>query len=401
VDAAAVLGLEIARARRARRWPVTELAERAGVSRHTVRAVEDGAPTVAIGTVFELAIIVGVACSGSTVRSCRTSSRGAGTGWRCCPPASASRALPCTTSSDPVSGSAPTEAYVWVWLPGRETPVVAGRLERVDEVVFFNYGQSYLARADAVPLYLPELLTYLLESGSDRIGALDFQASPSDYAPRLGSGTLEEMQTAADRLQAGEELSPELAAALLRGTSIGGARPKVLLDDGGRARIAKLSSTTDPYPVVRAEGVAMELARRVGLDVPRVEVTSCLGRDVLLVDRFDRVDGTGQRRMLVSALTLLGLDEMVGRYATYHALADLVRHRFTDPAATLRELFGRIVFNICVGNTDDHARNHAALWDGTALTLTPAYDLCPQLRSGGEASQAMAIARDGSRASRL
>jgi serine/threonine-protein kinase HipA len=67
----------------------------------------------------------------------------------------------------------------------------------------------------------------------------------------------------------------------------------------------------------------------------------------------------------------------------------------------LRELFVRIVFNICVGNTDDHARNHAAFWDGSMLTMTPAYDLCPQLRSGTEANQAMAIGRDGQRASRL
>lgn len=173
------------------------------------------------------------------------------------------------------------------------------------------------------------------------------------------------------------------------------------LGDGDRHLIAKLSSATDPYPVVKAEAVAMDLARRVGLDVAATEVTTCLGRDVLLVERFDRTQIAGQRRMLVSALTMLGLDEMMGRYATYHALADLIRHRFTNPAATLRELFSRIVFNICVGNTDDHARNHAAFWDGTALTLTPAYDLCPQLRSGTEVNQAMAIGRGGQRAGRL
>lgn len=245
------------------------------------------------------------------------------------------------------------------------------------------------------------LLSYLLESGSDRIGALDFQTSAFTYVPRLGSASLEELQTAADKLLAGEELSPDLGMALLRGTSIGGARPKVLLGDGGRQLIAKLSSATDPYPVVKAEGVAMELARRVGLDVARTEVTTCLGRDVLLVERFDRTGVRGQRQMLVSALTMLGLDKMMGRYATYPALADRVRQRFTNPTATLRELFGRIVFSVCVGNTDDHARNHSAFWDGRALTLTPTYDLCPQPRSGTDANQAMAIGRDGQRASRL
>ncbi len=87
------------------------------------------------------------------------------------------------------------------------------------------------------------------------------------------------------------------------------------------------------------------------------------------------------------------------RNATDLALADN-GSRGGSPA-TLRELFARIVFNICVGNTDDHARNHAAFRDGSMRTLTPAYDLCPQLRSGTEANQAMAIGRAGQRASRL
>jgi serine/threonine-protein kinase HipA len=346
----------------------------------------------------------------------------------------------------------PAGAYVWVWLPGSPEPVVAGFLAPDGEILAFNYGRSYLERPDAVPLYLPELplrrgrirplgamtvagclsdsgpdawgqrvvlarltdrrtagrdtaelsmLTYLLESGSDRIGALDFQASPTRYVARAASATLEEMLTAADRLEAGEPLSPALNHALLRGTSIGGARPKVLVDHEGRTFIGKLASSTDPYPVVKAEAVGMELARRVGLDTSETRITSCLGKDVLLVRRFDRTDVPGQRRMLVSALTILGLDEMEARYATYPALADEIRRRFTDPKRTLRELYARIVFNVCIGNTDDHARNHAAFWDGRQLTLSPAYDLCPQPRSGEEAAQAMAIGRNGERRSRF
>jgi serine/threonine-protein kinase HipA len=209
------------------------------------------------------------------------------------------------------------------------------------------------------------------------------------------------MVAAAGRLDDGLPLPPAMATALLHGTSVGGARPKVLLSDGDRRLIAKLSSRSDPYPVVRAEAVAMELARRVGLDVPGTEVTEVLGHDVLLVDRFDRPGGGRQRRMLVSALTILNLDVMMARYATYYDLADVIRSRFAEPRQTLRELFSRIVFNICVSNTDDHARNHAAFWDGQILRLTPAYDICPQPRSGGEATQAMAIRRDGYRYSQL
>ena len=94
---------------------------------------------------------------------------------------------------------------------------------------------------------------------------------------------------------------------------------------------------------------------------------------------------------MVSALTLLGLDEMMERYASYEVLAEIIRHRFSDPKQTLRELFKRLVFNVLCGNTDDHARNHAAFWDGKELSLTPAYDICPQGRTGNEASQAMLI----------
>jgi len=94
---------------------------------------------------------------------------------------------------------------------------------------------------------------------------------------------------------------------------------------------------------------------------------------------------------MVSALTLFGMDEMMARYASYEDLAEIVRHRFSGPKKTLKELFGRICFNILCGNTDDHARNHAAFWDGRALTLTPAYDVCPQGRTGNVATQAMLI----------
>jgi serine/threonine-protein kinase HipA len=348
--------------------------------------------------------------------------------------------------------SEPQTAYVWTWLPGATDPVVAGRVDADGPVHVFTYARSYRQRAEAVPLYEPELplvpgtlrpgggltlagclrdslpdswgqrvilagrlghldafsdtgdlslLTYMLESGSDRIGALDFQESPTRYAPRSGSATLEQLMGAAAELEAGHTLPVPLAEALMRGTSVGGARPKALLADGGRTLIAKFSSATDVRPVVTAEGVAMELARRVGLDVAPVQVVSVAGKDVLLVERFDRP--AGRRRHMVSAMTVLGLDEFTGaRYGSYALLADQIRRSFTAPEAALRELFSRIVFNVLVGNTDDHPRNHAAFVnaDGT-LTLTPAYDVCPQPRSVPQASQAMAIGRNGERASRL
>ncbi len=337
------------------------------------------------------------------------------------------------------------EAYVWAWLPGATEPVVAGRLHAHDGIVTFNYGRSYLERPGAIPLYLPELplesgelppragltmpgcirdaapdawgrrvilnrqfglkgneaaqqeiseLTFLLESGSDRIGALDFQRSPTVYEPRAPqNATLEELLQSAERVEQGIPLSPELDQALFHGSSIGGARPKALVEDEGDKHVAKFSSSSDLYSVVKGEYIAMRLAALCGIDAAPVSLVRAAEKDVLLVERFDRVraaDGW-QRRSMVSALTLLGLDEMMARYASYQDLAEIIRHRFTEPSRTLRELFGRIVFNILCGNNDDHARNHAAFWDGEMLTLTPAYDICPQGRSGQEATQAMLI----------
>jgi serine/threonine-protein kinase HipA len=345
--------------------------------------------------------------------------------------------------------SEPEVAFVWVWLPGAVEPVIAGRLDPVGPAVTFTYGQSYLEREDAMPLYLPELplkrgaisppvgeipgciadaapdawgqrvilyrmtgradaettelgpLTYLLRSGSDRIGALDFQTSPREYVPRgMNHADLDELAESAERVERGLPLSPELDQALLHGSSVGGARPKALLDDGEGTLIAKFSSTTDTFPVVKGEFVAMELARRSGIEAAPVRLATAHGRDALLVERFDRPGG-GSRRAMVSALTMLGLDEAGARYGSYADLADQVRARFTEAKSTLRELFSRIVFNILCSNTDDHPRNHAAFWDGEALSLTPAYDICPQLRSGGEAAQLMAIGRDGWRMSQV
>ena len=188
-------------------------------------------------------------------------------------------------------------------------------------------------------------------------------------------------------------LTPDLDQALVHGTSLGGARPKAMIEDSDSKMIAKFSSSTDTYNVVKAEFVAMRLAARSGLNVAPVSLAHVAGKDVLLVARFDREktkDGW-TRKAMVSALTLFGLDAMMARYASYEDLAEIIRHRFTSPNPTLHELYGRLVFNILCGNTDDHARNHAGFWDGEQLTLTPAYDICPQSRSGNVASQAMLI----------
>jgi serine/threonine-protein kinase HipA len=175
------------------------------------------------------------------------------------------------------------EAFVWIWLPEETKPIVAGRLEADSGNILFNYGKSYLDRIannkPVIPIYEPELplqagalplsegltmpgcirdaspdawgrrviinkklgrkgadtdtaeldeLIYLLESGSDRIGALDFQRSPFEYVPRAANNvSMEELIESAERVEQGIPLSAELDQALFHGSAIGGARPKV------------------------------------------------------------------------------------------------------------------------------------------------------------------------------
>jgi serine/threonine-protein kinase HipA len=220
------------------------------------------------------------------------------------------------------------EGYVWIWLPNETRPVVAGKLEVQGDTLSFNYGKSYLERIKdtppAIPIYEPELplkvgalpnldglkmpgcirdsahdawgrrviinkklgskgkdndtasldeLAYLLESGSDRIGALDFQQSPTDYVPRSAKNvSMEELIQSAERVENGIPLTLELDQALYHGSSIGGARPKALIEEKGTKYIAKFSATNDLYSVVKAEFIAMRLAELAGIDVAPISL---------------------------------------------------------------------------------------------------------------------------------
>lgn len=239
------------------------------------------------------------------------------------------------------------------------------------------------------------LADLMLASSSDRFGAIDFQASAIDYAPRTSTASLE-MLAAAAAVFDDTGIPPTDATALRQGAALGGARPKAAYTDGfGTQWIAKFESASDRGPTIRAEAAALELARDVGITVPRSRIRMIGRTPVLLIKRFDR-GPRGTRYQTTSMLSVLGLTEMNGRYATYPDFLD----RLDGDAAT--ELFTRIAFNIAIGNTDDHARNHAAHWDGHHLTLAPAYDLDPTARTTGhDANQAIAYSRTGTRTSSL
>lgn len=342
----------------------------------------------------------------------------------------------------------PAQAFVWIWLPGAGDPVVAARLTERGPRMSFVYGRSYLERNDAIALSLPDLplqddevltladvpgciadagpdswgkrvierrltlppgglssLGYLLESGSNRIGAIDLQHDAEMYVPRAGDeATIEDLAEAAHRVEEGLPLRDVLRRALLQSTTAGGARPKALIADGRLGLLAKFPSVRDRDPTIQGEYVAMRLAQEAGINVADVSLRRVADEQVLLVERFDRTPGSG-RRLLVSAKTLLENRSGAGTtrtgYDSYPLVAEEIRTRFTDPTRTMRELFTRITFNILCGNNDDHAKNHAAFWDGHSLTLSPAFDICPQGGFGVNAEQAMAFGPDGDRVSQV
>lgn len=345
------------------------------------------------------------------------------------------------------------QAYLWLYLPERTEPVVCGQVAFNGQDHVFRYAQSYRDRQDAIALAPPgcalgeltdeawvlddslnsairdacpdgwgrtlimrhyahtpglkarELgeMDFLLGAGPERIGALvatrDAESAPQERIPEV---PLETLLEAADRIDQGQALDSHLEAILRLGTGVGGARPKSLFQQEGEYWIAKFRSHRDPADMVGIEAGGMRLAQKTGIRVAETRIVEALGKRVLLVRRFDRQAGSDGtcRRHLMSAMMLLNLDEqgVHAGYSTYLGLADVLRRYARDFETDGPDLFRRMVFNILVGNIDDHVRNHACFWDGRYLELTPAYDVCPQPGAGLIAAQAMVVGQWGRRA---
>lgn len=329
------------------------------------------------------------------------------------------------------------ECFVYIVLPGETSFVTAGRFRVTPtrggaNVGSFVYGQSYLARANAVPLDPVELrlrrgpfetarmdgffgairdampdswgqrvierhagvaklegFDYLLQGPDDRAGALGFGLNVEPPAPRRKfNRTLDlgRLQQAADAIISDD---PSLAGSaaqqveeLLRlGTSMGGARPKVVVEDDSDLWLAKFSREDDRWNHPRVEHALLDLAKACELNVAESKLTTVAVRDVLLVRRFDRghTQAGYRRHRMVSALTLLRSDDNPIRRTnwSYLLLADEIRRVSARPEADLRELFARMCFNAITSNTDDHPRNHAILARDQDWHLSPAFDLTP------------------------
>ena len=215
-----------------------------------------------------------------------------------------------------------------------------------------------------------------------RQGALRFKEAAD--GPFLASGDganipplirLGELLNAAMRVAANGEDEGDLRLILAPGSSLGGARAKAsVLDQQGELSIAKFPQADDAYPVMHWEAVALDLARRAGIEVPTWRLEQVADRTALLLRRFDR-DGD-IRIPFLSAMSMLGAADNEDH--SYLEIVDALRQFGSQPERDCAQLWRRIVFNILISNTDDHLRNHGFLYDGAGgWRLSPAYDMNP------------------------
>ncbi len=186
---------------------------------------------------------------------------------------------------------------------------------------------------------------------------------------------LPQLLSAAEHVVYGTDSDEDLHLLLAPGSSLGGARPKVSVRDrDGHLAIAKFPHKDDKINKVLWEGVALRLAAKSGISVPDWRIEHVLNKPVLLLRRFDRVQGG--RIPFLSAMSMLGASD--NELHSYLEFVDALRQYGAKLIQDMHELWRRIVFNILISNTDDHLRNHAFLYTGPGgWQLTPAYDLNP------------------------
>lgn len=355
-----------------------------------------------------------------------------------------------------MSWTVTSDCFVYITLPGETEFLTAGRFQRdIDRhgvaTGRFVYGKSYLARDNAVPIDPLELklapktyqtqrmnglfgalrdaspdhwgrrviqrrfgspgpdeLDYLLQSPDDRAGALGFGLNQAPPAPkRQFNQTMDlgKLQEFADAIVANAALpsgadAEQAQELMLEGTSMGGARPKAVVEDDDALWIAKFNRADDTWNHAKVERAMLELAHACGIRRAESKLTTIGNRDALLVKRFDRQrTETGYRRArMLSALTLLRSEDTHQDRSrwSYVLLAEEIRRISAEPKTDARELFKRMCFNALITNNDDHPRNHAVIAMDENWRLSPAYDLVPAMPiSDAERFLALSCGDDG------
>lgn len=301
----------------------------------------------------------------------------------------------------------------WHFPLSEDLPLVAGQEftagERgsapgaIDDARPDRWGERIIRHVDR-PARL-SVLEMLLFAGDDRFGALGVSVSAERYVPRrLGPypqvRDLAQLSSAVEDLQTQAPVTADMQRLVQPGVTLGGARPKALLQTAAGACVVKFSELDDAVDTPLVEHATMTLAARAGI---RVAATGVLplparhgqARHALTIERFDRV--ANYRLHCLSARTLLRAARLP---ESYGALATVLL-RLAHPegqVAQREELFARMVFNILMDNTDDHERNHSVRLglDGY-YELTPAYDVVPTLANLGY--QAMSVGTAGAESS--
>lgn len=326
--------------------------------------------------------------------------------------------------------------YVYIQLPGtmETVPCASLRVRSIGAGAYegtFTYGRRYLERNDVValdPFHLPlttkaqqftklkglpgavrdaspdawgrrviqaklqrpesdiQEMEYLLNGPDDGAGNLSFGRTvepPAIRRPFNRTHQLEALIEATQKLEEDGRLPHEVLEQLEPGTSMGGARPKVTVEDDHKIWLAKLPEKGDRHNMQRIEYATLELARGAGLRVCGTRLERVGKCDALMLERFDREwhpDAKAYWRFgLVSGLTVLDAEDgYLGRDRwSYPLLADELRRWSVKSAEDRRELFRRMVFSAMVTNNDDHPRNHALLHTPGGWRLSPAYDILP------------------------
>jgi serine/threonine-protein kinase HipA len=244
----------------------------------------------------------------------------------------------------------------------------------------------------------------------NRAGALMFGKDPSGPSPVIDivlpaishdGSSLAKLQEAADMLARGEEIDRTYAFYLAPGSEMGGARPKATLDHNGKPALVKFGTATDRIDMGRVEAGCLDLCEMVGLPVPDRDVVDIAGRPALVLARFDRTPKDGylpERRHMISSMTLLGAHEYDREANGYADLVDAMRiHGAKGDMENLSEqIYTRMVANVCIGNTDDHYRNHAYLIsDDGRYEMSPVYDVTPSLQVSSSRSMFFALGKAG------
>ncbi len=256
--------------------------------------------------------------------------------------------------------------------------------------------QARAEQRDVRPLLESDYLLGVYDG--HRMGALRFRLS--DDGPFLDDQedlaappwtTLRDLEYASLQLEQNDAESDKdytkwLNMLIAPGGSLGGARPKAsVLDENNHPWIAKFPSRHDEINIGKWEYLVYQLAKKGGISIAHSDIRHFSGdHDTFLTKRFDRTD-TGERLHFASALTLLGKKDGDGgdTGVSYLDLADFLIRNGAHVNEDLEQLWRRIVFYVCVSNTDDHLRNHGFMLTDRGWVLSPAYDINPVATGGG------------------